>query len=222
MAARLYDKTLELAKSGKDWLKPLWTARGWDGEARVLRLEFEIKRDTLKGFGLADLSEVLRYLVGLWSYCTTEWLRLTVPNAEDATRSRWPVHPLWQLLSSVDWDGDPAPLSRIFKPDRAPSVSWILRQIFALFCSFMAVRGLYEYGRGIAQLQRELDAHLGERSERELIELTRLVREQVALKVRRFNTGYNLDEIPDEDRLQEEHDELMRQAEAYRKASRGS
>ena len=28
MAARLYDKTLELAKSGKNWLKPLWMTRG--------------------------------------------------------------------------------------------------------------------------------------------------------------------------------------------------
>jgi hypothetical protein len=126
------------------------------------------------------------------------------------------------MLSSIDWDGDPAPLSRIFKLDRAPSVSWILRQIFALLCSFMAVRELYEYVRGMDRLQLELDAYLGERSERELIEPTRLVREQVALKVRRFNTGYNLDEIADEDQRQEEHDELMRQAEAYRKASRGS
>jgi hypothetical protein len=221
MAARLYDKTLELVKSGKDWLKPLWIARGWDGKARVLRLEFEIKRDTLKGFGLAELDQVLRALAGLWSYCTTEWLRLTIPNADDATRSRWPVHPLWQLLSGTDWDGDPAPLSRVFKLDRAPSVAWILRQIFALLCSFMAVRGLYEYDRGIEQLQLELNAYLGERSERELIEPTRLVREQVASKVRRFNTGYNLDEIADEDRLREEEDELLQRAEEYRKASKG-
>lgn len=222
MAARLYDKTLELAKSGKDWLRPLWTARGWDGEARVLRLEFEIKRDTLKGFELAELGRVLSALPGLWSYCTTEWLRLTIPSAEDATRSRWPVHPLWQLLSSVDWDGDPAPLSRTFKADRAPSVAWIVRQVFALLCSLMAVRGLYDYAPGVEQLQRELDAYLGERSEREWVEPSRIVREQVALKVRRFNTGFNLDEIPDGDRLAEEHDELLQRAREYREASQGS
>ena len=85
----------------------------------------------------------------------------------------------------------------------------------------MAVRGLYEYARGIGQLQLELNAYLGERSERELIEPTGLVREQVALKVRRFNTGYNLDEIADEDRLSDEHDELLQRAEEYRKASDG-
>jgi hypothetical protein len=94
--------------------------------------------------------------------------------------------------------------------------------VLALLFSFMAVRGLYNYSRGIDQLKTELDAFLGERSVRDLVEPSRLVHEQVALKARRFNTAFNQDEIPDEDRLQEEHDELMRQADAYRKASRGS
>jgi hypothetical protein len=222
MAARLYDKTLELAKSGKDWLKPLWVAGGWDGEARVLRLEFEVKRDTLKGLGLEVLVDVLRTLPGLWRYATTEWLRLAVANPDDATRSRWPIHPLWSLLSKIDWAGDPGPLSRSFKVERAPSVRWVLRQIFALLCSFMAIRGLYNYAQGLDLLQTELSAFLGERSEREFATQTRIVHDQVALKMRRFNTGYNLDEISEEDRLQEQQDELLRQADAYRKASRGS
>jgi hypothetical protein len=222
MAARLYDKTLELAKSGKEWLRPLWTARGWDGEARVLRLEFEVKRDTLKGFALGELAKVLRALPGLWSYCTTEWLRLTIPNREDSTRSRWPVHPLWQALAAVDWDGDPGPLSRSFTPDRAPSVAWILRQILALLCSFMAVRGLYDYVHGIERLEVELESFLNDRAEREFRAPNRVVRDQVALKARRFNTGYNLDEIADEDRLREEDDELRQQAREYRRASKGS
>ena len=221
MAARLYDKTLEILKSHKDWLKPLWVARGWDGESRVLRLEFEIKRDVLKGFGLESLADVLRAMAGVWSYATTEWLRLTLPNPDDGTRSRWPIHPLWGMLSGVDWDGERGPLSRSFALDRAPSVRWLLRQIFALLCSFMAVRGVYAYAKGIELLQRELNGFIGERSERELVEPSKLVHDQVALKARRFNTAYNLDEIPDEDRRQDEENELLRKAEEYRKASRG-
>jgi hypothetical protein len=176
----------------------------------------------LKPLGLDTLDAVVAALAGLWNYSTTDWLRLTLPNRDDATRSRWPIHPLWALLAKVDWDGDAAVLSRLFTSDRAPSVLWILRQVLALLFSFMAVRGLYNYSRGIDQLKTELDAFLGERSVRDLVEPSRLVHEQVALKARRFNTAFNQDEIPDEDRLQEEHDELMRQADAYRKASRGS
>ncbi len=61
------------------------------------RLEFEIKREVLTQKGLAKLSEVMYHLNGLWDYATTEWLRLTLPNADDKTRSRWPIHPLWLL-----------------------------------------------------------------------------------------------------------------------------
>lgn len=221
LAARLYDKTLEIAKSGKDWLKPLWTARGWDGEARVLRLEFELKRPSLKALGVEDLGHALRSLRGIWTYCMTDWLRLTVPNPDDATRSRWPAHPLWEALTAIEWEGDPGPLSRSFTCDRAPSVQWILRQVLAFLCSLMAVRGIYDYAEGLDRLRAELESYLGERAERVFVAPWQLVRDQVALKMRRFNTGYNLDAIPDEDRLREEHDELLAQARAYRKASRG-
>ena len=221
MAARLYDKTLEILKSRKDWLRALWLACGWDGRSRVLRLEFEIKRDVLKELGLESLADVMRARPGLWSYATTEWLRLTLPNPEDATRSRWPIHPLWGWLSSVDWDGEPGPVSRSFTPERAPRLEWVRRQALSAMCSLMALRGIYDDVQGLALLQREVNTYIGDRSERQMVTPSKLVHDQVALKARRFNTAYNLDEIPGEDGMREEHDELLRQAAEYRKASRG-
>ena len=79
VGARLYDKTLELQKTGKTWLYPLWLAAGWEVESRVWRLEFELKRDVLAQLGSTYLSDVLPVLGGLWRYATTGWLRLTVP-----------------------------------------------------------------------------------------------------------------------------------------------
>lgn len=70
----------------------------------VWRLEFEFKRDFLKDRQLSSLAAVLDNLNGLWSYATTEWLRLTVANLADATRSRWPTHSLWIALASLDWE----------------------------------------------------------------------------------------------------------------------
>ena len=61
----------------------------------VWRLEFELKREVLTQKGLSKLYQVLNHLNGLWSYATTEWLRLTLPSDDDKTRSRWPIHPLW-------------------------------------------------------------------------------------------------------------------------------
>ena len=42
IGARLYDKTLELKKSRKDYLKPLWSAKGWEPDQSVWRLEFQL------------------------------------------------------------------------------------------------------------------------------------------------------------------------------------
>ena len=85
----------------------------------------------------------------------------------------------------------------------------------------MALRGIYDDVQGLALLQREVNTYIGERSERRMVTPSKLVHDQVALKARRFNTAYNLDEIPGEDGLREQHDELLRQAAEYRKASRG-
>lgn len=98
MGARLYDKTEEIKVSGKDYLRDLWLAKGWDGISSVYRLEFQFRSEALRQFGCQRYPEVMGQLAGLWKYASSDWLRLTVPNPDDATRSRWPVHPLWEVL----------------------------------------------------------------------------------------------------------------------------
>ena len=117
VSARLYNKLLEIVVSGKDWILPLWQKCGWEGGV-VWRLEFELKREVLTQKGISKLYQVINHLNGLWSYGTTEWLRLTLPSEDDQTRSRWVTHPLWDLLSSVDWEGNGGPLSKRFSPPR--------------------------------------------------------------------------------------------------------
>lgn len=43
VSARLYDKTREILKSGKDYLKPLWGLEGWEEGSQVWRMEFQIR-----------------------------------------------------------------------------------------------------------------------------------------------------------------------------------
>ena len=104
IGCRLYNKIQEIVHSGKAWVFDLWTPMGWKPGDDVWRLEFEFKRDFLKDRGLSSLDSVLDNLNGLWSYATTEWLRLTVPNEGDSTRTRWPTHDLWLTLTGVDWE----------------------------------------------------------------------------------------------------------------------
>lgn len=70
IAARLYDKTLEIENSGKEYLKDLWLKAGWDGVSPVWRLEFEFKLELLTQKGLSGLPETLNHLGGLWAYAT--------------------------------------------------------------------------------------------------------------------------------------------------------
>jgi hypothetical protein len=117
----IYDKVLEIKqKSGKIWFFDLWRANGWDGQAPVTRIEFRSKREFLRAFGLVDGGELNHYdlldrLGDLWRYNTSEWLRYCIPTA-DVNRSRWPVHPLWQVIQAADFGALPAcPLVRVRK-----------------------------------------------------------------------------------------------------------
>jgi hypothetical protein len=120
IGARLYDKTKEIKHSGKSWAESLWVPAGWEPGQQVWRLEFEFKRDYLKERQLSSLESVLVNLNGLWSYATTEWLRLTEPNPADSTRARWPTHPLWIALASVDWETAGGALLKRFTNARMP------------------------------------------------------------------------------------------------------
>ena len=141
LMARLYNKQIEIQRSGKLYLEELWEQTGWDGDVPVWRLEFQFKREVLAQLGLTTLPSVLGNLNGLWSYATTEWLKLTIPSETDKTRSRWEIHPLWELLSSVDWETDGGPLLRQYSPNRAPSERWIGQRVLGAAASMGGDQG---------------------------------------------------------------------------------
>ena len=91
--ARLYNKTIEIASSGAQYVKEMWNET-YDPSRDVLRVEFEVLRGALREFGLDGPDEVLDATGALWSYLTS-WLSYRVPTG-DHTRSRWPVAPEWE------------------------------------------------------------------------------------------------------------------------------
>ena len=132
-SSAIYDKVLEIRqKSGKIWFLDLWREGGWDGQTPVCRIEFRYKREFLRTFGLVNGEELNHYdlldrLGDLWRYSTSEWLRYCIPTG-DVNRSRWPVHPLWQVIQAADFGALPAcPLVRVRKRqfflDRAVATS---------------------------------------------------------------------------------------------------
>lgn len=213
IACRFYNKLLEVFESGRGDMFPLWEAGGWQSGEPIWRVEFQFRREVLAQHGLVRLDDVLSNLNGLWSYASTEWLRLTIPNPDDQTRTRWPVHPLWGYLSSVDWETDGGPLSRSFSATRLPED----KRIFALgassIASYMAKHGITDYADGLDRFMYDLYGHLqscgfnmGQSAEDFLLE-------KVRLRAKEFNTILNIDEA------EEKQQALERAAAAYRKAS---
>jgi hypothetical protein len=215
IACRLYNKLLEIIESGRDDLLPLWLAAGWQAGDPIWRVEFQFRREVLAQHGLVRLDEVLSNLNGLWSYASTEWLRLTIPNPDDQTRSRWPAHPLWGYLSSVDWETDGGPLSRSFQATRLPDDKRIFSLGASSIASYMAKHGLTDYADGLDRYLYDLYSHLqsagyfmGQSAEDFLLE-------KIRIRAKEFNTILNISE-EEEKRLA-----LERAAAAYRKASNG-
>jgi hypothetical protein len=102
IVARLYDKTAELTKSGKDWMHAVWQAGGYDPSSSVWRLECQLRREALRELQLPTLPDLERRLASLWRYLLAHWLRLTVPVRSDRPE-RWPTDPVWQILSQPDF-----------------------------------------------------------------------------------------------------------------------
>lgn len=214
ISCRLYDKTLEIEKQSKKfYLHKLWKMAGWNGSDKVWRLEFEIKREVLTQKGLPKLNHVLANLNGLWSYATTEWLRLTLPNPDDQTRSRWPIHPLWGYLSSVDWETNGGPLSSRFTAARLPGDDKLFSMGLSTIISYMAREGITDLYAGYEAFIAALyDYHAG-KSHFLGLPFDDYIAEKVAIKGRLFNSILN---SQDDTEAEQE-----KQAEQYRKQSDG-
>jgi len=236
IACRLYNKLLEIITSNRTDLLPLWAATGRKPEEPVWRIEFQFMRELLAQHGIVDLDSVLANLNGLWSYATTEWLRLTLPNPDDQTRSRWPLHPLWGYLSSIDWETDGGPLSRSFKATRLPEDDRIFALGASSIASYMAKHAITDYGDGLDRYQYDLYGYLQYMGQFKELSAENYLLEKVRLRAKGFNTIINYSEADwnrlerewkriekEKKRLEEEPArlEVEKAAAAYRRASKG-
>jgi hypothetical protein len=96
IVGRLYDKPHEIVKSGKNWMFDVWdlpeVPLGW----RIIRVEFQLRREALKALGIDSMQDVLELQGNLWSYCTEEWLKFqTRPGTHHTQRQ---TLPWWRVV----------------------------------------------------------------------------------------------------------------------------
>lgn len=95
---RIYDKTVEIAQqSEKVWFFDLWGVK-----ENVWRIEWQVRKDVLKRFGIRTFEDLFGGQGDVLRYLASEHDSLRVPT-DDSNRSRWPVHPLWEdLIAQIE------------------------------------------------------------------------------------------------------------------------
>jgi hypothetical protein len=217
LLARLYYKSFHALKTGQDYLLPLWQQAGREAQEHVWRLEFQIKRPVLVEMKLNGFGSVLGNLGGLWSYATTEWMRLAIPQESDKTRSRWPTHPLWTHLTAIDWRGNGGPLTRSFDASRQPKDAKLYSMYLAALIGYMATRRIGDLYQAQEAMTSDVVSYYSSRAALDGLSFDQFIDEKVAIRTRQYGAGLNDPEILD--RIDEET--AQANAAAYRKASRG-
>ncbi len=167
MVARLYDKSLEMNHSGKDWMREVWSDRR-DGSQPVWRLEFQLRRQLLRECGLNSADDVIEDRDRLWRD-VTQWLSLRQPQPV-ARRVRWPVADVWNQLAQARMESRAAPLirQRIKKQDQLV----LVRGLAGYASSLAAVNGVSDLDVAMAVSRRRLGEYLDE-SRRDFRDLVR-------------------------------------------------
>lgn len=90
---RIYDKVAEIRqKSDKVWFFLLW-----DQDEDVWRIEWQVRKEVLRQFGIETFDQLKVNQGALLKYLAEEHTTLR-STSTDSNVSRWPVHPLWQDL----------------------------------------------------------------------------------------------------------------------------
>lgn len=100
LIARIYDKSLEVTVTQKQWFQSIWSANGWNGESTVIRVEFQARREFLKEMSVDSFLSLCERLADMWHYYTSEWLTIRVPCG-DSHRDRWVVRDWWLVVQGA-------------------------------------------------------------------------------------------------------------------------
>jgi hypothetical protein len=150
IVARVYNKTAEIATSGKSWLHEVWrSCDGYDPEADVWRVEFQLRRSFLKTSGGCETDRVLTHRGDLW-LSGLKWCELRIPQG--ANKSRWPLHPAWEMLAALEPGSSPHP--RIKALSYLESFESVVPQVAGLLVSAGSAVGMHNLESALEAMSR--------------------------------------------------------------------
>ena len=111
---RLYDKREQLAQRAPEKTaleEAIWTSNGWDGSGPVARVEFQLRSEALRSFGIVGAEGLDSKLDPLWQYLTREWLRIVEVDRSRLTRCKT-IDKRWRIVQALTFSHQSAPAAR--------------------------------------------------------------------------------------------------------------
>jgi hypothetical protein len=138
ISARLYDKPLEIRKKSKKfWMFDIWKLDEVPDGKKIIRVEFQLRREVLKEFSLETVHDMFGMLANTWAHCSQKWLRFRDRPGHQSHRLK--TLQFWLVVQDGFKGAQGAePLVRV----RALAVSkkQLARQAMGLLTSVMAVQ----------------------------------------------------------------------------------
>lgn len=166
ISARLYDKPAEIVqKSKKFWMYGIWGFEAVPEGYRVIRVEFQLRREALKELGINTYADLEPNIGKVWQYCTN-WLK--VCDHPERHIARRHVLPWWVVVQNGypgSQGASPAIREKIIRADREQ----IIRQLLGYLASSAALRtgdktlenaGIMDIASQLPHLMRDI-ANLG-------------------------------------------------------------
>ncbi len=158
---RIYDKGKEVSRNGlKLWFLDIW---GVTDPQDIWRVEFQLRRKTLKKFGINDLAGLETQLPGLWDYLTTKWFSLRHRSQNRIVTRCEPLN-WWNAVTEAGRTfGKPLPLQRV-DSRRQADVAWYVSHIAGCFASMMARLGVGDLEEALDESRRRMRRYWASRS----------------------------------------------------------
>lgn len=148
---RVYDKGRDTIKKNKLWFLDVWNRDSCEG---VWRVEYQLRREALKQFGINELHDLEAKLPGVWARLTEDWFSLRLPDNANTTRRS--VHPLWAIIQGcAKRFGTVVDVRRVFAVPNGDAERYV-RQIAGWSSSYAAARGITDRDEALELLLQDI------------------------------------------------------------------
>lgn len=107
----------------------------------VWRVEFQLRRETLRSFGVETVEDLRAKAPGLWRHLTTRWLSIRLHDSSNTTRRE--AHPWWDAVQRcAETLGQVMDVPRVEVDSIAIPAEWYVSHVGGCLASFAAREGV--------------------------------------------------------------------------------